>query len=146
MNMATITSHSPEETMALGRRWGETASAGLVLGLCGDLGAGKTQLVKGIAIGLAIQSRVHSPTYALVNAYSGGRLPLIHLDLYRLESMEQILGAGLEDYLKPKGVVVIEWADRWTDLAGRVAGTFRQVRIECLGPTERRIDYEDIGA
>jgi tRNA threonylcarbamoyladenosine biosynthesis protein TsaE len=84
-----------------------------VIGLCGDLGAGKTQLVKGLARGLGIAARVHSPTFALVNIYNGGRLTLYHLDLYRLDTREQILAAGLEEYLKPEGVTVIEWAERW---------------------------------
>src|ERR1041385_7408296 len=100
--MATCISHSPAETEALGESWGSTAQSGLVIGLCGDLGAGKTQLVKGLARGLGITARVHSPTFALLNIYSGGRLTLFHLDLYRLETRLEILAAGLEEYLQPK--------------------------------------------
>jgi tRNA threonylcarbamoyladenosine biosynthesis protein TsaE len=111
--MVTCISHSPDETAALGEQWGRVAESGLVIGLCGDLGAGKTQLVKGLARGLGIAARVHSPTFALVNIYDGGRLTLFHLDLYRLDTREQILAAGLEEYLKPEGVTVIEWAERW---------------------------------
>ena len=111
--MVTCISHSPDETAALGEQWGCVAESGLVIGLCGDLGAGKTQLVKGLARGLGIAARVHSPTFALVNIYDGGRLTLFHLDLYRLDTREQILAAGLEEYLKPEGVTVIEWAERW---------------------------------
>src|ERR1700740_2947420 len=110
--MATCTSHSPAETEALGDSWGREASCGLVIGLCGDLGACKTQLVKGLARGLGITTRVHSPTFTLVNVYNGGRLTLFHLDLYRLETREQILSAGIEEYLRPDGVTVIEWAER----------------------------------
>ena len=84
-----------------------------MLGLCGELGAGKTQLVKGLARGLGIKALVHSPTFALINIYSGGRLALFHLDLFRLETREQIMAAGLEEYLSPAGVTVIEWAERW---------------------------------
>src|SRR3954468_488751 len=105
--MATSISHSPGETEALGEAWGRIAQSGQVLGLSGDLGAGKTQLVKGLARGLGISERVHSPTFALVNIYSGGRLALFHLDLYRLDTREQIAGAGLEDYLQPAGVAVV---------------------------------------
>src|SRR5689334_23872555 len=94
--MVTSISHSPAETFALGEAWGRVVPAQLVFGLCGDLGAGKTQLVKGLAHGLNIQARVHSPTFALVNVYGGGRLPLFHLDLYRLDTPEQIVTAGLE--------------------------------------------------
>src|SRR6266704_1472176 len=106
--MATCISHSPAETEALGETWGRAAKSGLVIGLCGELGAGKTQLVKGLAQGLSIKERVHSPTFALINIYSGGRLALFHLDLFRLETREQIRAAGLEEYLSPAGVTVIE--------------------------------------
>src|SRR5947208_10793392 len=111
--MATYISHSPAETEALGEAWGRAAQSGLVIGLSGDLGAGKTQLVKGLARGLDIPARIHSPTFALVNVYTGGRLGLFHLDLYRLDTREQIVAAGLEEYLSPAGVTVIEWAEKW---------------------------------
>src|SRR5436305_12094823 len=111
--MVTNISRSPAETEALGEGWGREAGRGLVIALCGDLGAGKTQLVKGLARGLGITARVQSPTFALVNSYTGGRLKLFHLDLYRLETREQILAAGLAEYLEPDGVTVIEWAERW---------------------------------
>ena len=111
--MATYISNSPEATQALGEEWGRDAVSGLVIGLSGDLGAGKTQLAKGVARGLGFGGRVHSPTFTLVNQYEGGRLPLFHVDLYRLETAEQILGAGLEEYFHPAGVSVIEWAERW---------------------------------
>ena len=74
--MATNISHSPAETAALGEEWGRKARAGSVIALSGDLGAGKTQFVKGVARGLGIIARVHSPTFTLVNIYEGGRLPL----------------------------------------------------------------------
>src|SRR3954463_2950575 len=106
--MATYISHSAEETHALGENWGREARPGLVIALSGDLGAGKTQLTKGIARGLGMNERVHSPTFALVNEYPQGRLPFFHLDLYRLETPEQILSAGLEEYFHPTGVAVIE--------------------------------------
>jgi len=138
----------------VGEQWGRAAQAGWVIGLSGDLGAGKTQLVKGIARGLGVAARVQSPTFALVHEYQGGRLPLAHLDLYRLETTEQIRGAGLEEYfLRPPGVVVVEWCERWPEFAaGRspssAAGNgarLRLVRIESLSETERRISYEDSG-
>ncbi|MCZ7640572.1 MAG: tRNA (adenosine(37)-N6)-threonylcarbamoyltransferase complex ATPase subunit type 1 TsaE [Verrucomicrobia bacterium] len=82
--------------------------------MSGELGAGKTQLAKGLALGLGITTRVHSPTFAMVHEYGGGRLLLVHLDLYRLETPAALASAGLEDYLyAPPGVVVIEWFDRW---------------------------------
>jgi tRNA threonylcarbamoyladenosine biosynthesis protein TsaE len=144
--MATSISHSPGETEALGESWGRAAAKGLVLGLSGDLGAGKTQLVKGLARGLGITRRVHSPTFALVNIYTGGRLTLFHLDLYRLETREQILAAGLEEYLTPDGVTVIEWAERWFGNDPAENRGTHWVKIETLSETERRITYENFGA
>jgi len=151
--MPELISHSADETEALGETWGAAAKRGLVIALSGDLGAGKTQLVKGIARGLGITTRVHSPTFTLVNVYSGGRLTLFHLDLYRLETKEQILSAGLEEYLRPDGVAVIEWAERWfggvpspRSTVHSLSGPLRSVRIETSNETERRIFYEDSGA
>ena len=138
--MATFISHSPAETQSLGERWGRIAERGLVIGLSGDLGAGKTQLVKGIARGLGVTAQVHSPTFTLVNEYGGGRLRLFHLDLYRLETRAQMVSAGLEEFLQPDGLAVIEWAERMEE------GKFRRARIEIVSETERRIIYDDIGA
>lgn len=150
--MATFISHSEEATAALGESWGRDATSGLVIALSGDLGAGKTQLAKGIARGLGVTDRVHSPTFTLVNEYGGGRLPLFHVDLYRLGTPEQIVAAGLEEYFHPNGVAVIEWAERW--FGASRPGTrrpasktiFRAVRIEIINDAERRIDYEDFGS
>src|ERR1051326_6645393 len=94
--MATVISHSPAETEAFGEQWGREARSGWVVRLSGDLGAGKTQLVKGLARGLGAVERVHSPTFALINHYVSGRLPLFHVDLYRLDTRAQIIAAGLE--------------------------------------------------
>jgi tRNA threonylcarbamoyladenosine biosynthesis protein TsaE len=161
--MVTNISHSPAETAALGEAWGHSVQRGLVIGLCGDLGAGKTQLVKGLARGLGVKARVHSPTFALVNVYSGGRLPLFHLDLYRLETREQILAAGLDEYLDPNGIAVIEWAERWFgekpsqqslgdsgrgSQAARIVAprreSLRWVHIEIISESDRCISYEDL--
>lgn len=147
--MATSISHSPGETESLGERWGREAESGLVIGLIGDLGAGKTQLVKGLARGLGITGHVHSPTFTLVNVYGGGRLPLFHLDLYRLATPGEIAAAGLEEYMNPEGVTVIEWVERVSGARRRVpglSGRYRRVEIEMLSETERRITYEDFGA
>jgi len=163
--MATYISHSPEETQALGESWGRDAASGLVIGLSGDLGAGKTQLAKGVARGLGVTERVHSPTFTLVNQYTGGRLPFFHVDLYRLDTPEQIIAAGLEEYFRPAGVSVIEWAERFRPSGTGPVGIsnfkfeisnpssnaiakvlFRRVLIETVNETERRIQYEDFGA
>jgi tRNA threonylcarbamoyladenosine biosynthesis protein TsaE len=164
--MATFISHSPAETESLGERFGRVASRGLVVALSGELGAGKTQFVKGVARGLGVSARVHSPTFTLVNEYDGGRLKLFHLDLYRLETPEQIMSAGIEEFLEPDGVAVIEWAERLGDgrskmedgkkaesgnsdksRAGRKTETkWISVEIEILNDTERKITYDDFGA
>lgn len=145
--MATFISHSPAETESLGEQWGRAATRGLVIALSGDLGAGKTQLVRGLARGLGVATRVHSPTFTLVNEYGGGRLKLFHLDLYRLETAEQIHSAGIDEFLQPDGVAVIEWAERLEDGSRKMEdGKIRQVKIHIISETERRIVYEDIGA
>jgi tRNA threonylcarbamoyladenosine biosynthesis protein TsaE len=152
--MATFISHGPAETELLGERWGRAAQCGLVIGLSGDLGAGKTQFVKGLARGLGITARVHSPTFTLVNEYGGGRLRLFHLDLYRLETRGQMVSAGLEEFLQPDGVAVIEWAERWfgkrrtSNIEHRTSnlGKVQQVQIEIIGESDRKIIYDDFGA
>jgi tRNA threonylcarbamoyladenosine biosynthesis protein TsaE len=161
--MVTFISHSAAETETLGESWGRSAICGAIFGLCGDLGSGKTQLVKGIARGLGIRTRVHSPTFTLVNIYTGGNQTLFHLDLYRLEGLPQISAAGLDEYLSPAGVTVIEWAEKWFNapdgfkpresVSPPVMATgitrptlLRWVEIEALNETERRLIYEDIGA
>ena len=160
--MVTLISHDAGQTEAIGGEWGHAAARGWVIGLSGDLGAGKTQLAKGIAKGLAISDPVHSPTFSLINIYTGGRLTLFHLDLYRLENPAQIVAAGLEEYLNPDGVTVIEWAEQWFGQFERAiessflrpsksnpwSGTnfFRWARIDHLTEIERRISYEDFGA
>lgn len=145
--MVTRISRSPAETEALGEEWGRTAESGLVIGLTGDLGAGKTQLTKGIARGLGITARVHSPTFTIVNEHTGGRLSLFHVDLYRLENPDQIAAAGIEEYFHPAGVAVIEWAEKAFPAGATVLpGHYRRVQLETIGETVRRITYEDVGA
>ncbi len=149
--MVTFISHNPAETESLGETWGRAAQSGCVIALSGDLGAGKTQLVKGLARGLGIAARVHSPTFTLVNEYGGGRLQLFHLDLYRLETSEQITAAGLEEFLQPEGVTVIEWAEKMVNEEWRMKNEEKTrrmifVKIEILGESERKIIYDDFGA
>jgi len=140
-----VISHSPQETEALGKKLGRNARAGLLIALSGDLGAGKTQFVKGLAQELGFAGRVHSPTFTLVNEYVGGRLTVFHLDLYRLETREQILSAGIEEFLQPNGVTVIEWAERMLD-SGMTLRDFKKIQIDIINETERKITYDDFGA
>jgi tRNA threonylcarbamoyladenosine biosynthesis protein TsaE len=141
-------SHSPADTEALGEQFGRAAQTGWVIALSGDLGAGKTQFVKGLARGLGVAARVHSPTFTLVNEYGGGRLKLFHLDLYRLETPAQILSAGVEEFLTPAGVAVIEWAERLEDGKWKMANgkKFVRVTIEIISETERKMIYDHPGA
>lgn len=113
--MATTTLRSPDETIAWGRLFSKKLCAGDVVALCGDLGAGKTQLVKGIAVGLAATASVTSPTFTLIHEYPDGRLPLYHFDFYRLEDERELPKIGFDDYLALNGVMVIEWADKFRD-------------------------------
>jgi tRNA threonylcarbamoyladenosine biosynthesis protein TsaE len=138
--MVSLTSHSPAETEKAGESLGVLASAGWVIGLSGSLGSGKTRFVKGVARGLGIRAVVQSPTFALVVEYRNGRLPLFHLDLYRLDTTVQILGAGLEEYFSPReGVAVIEWYERWT---GPSPIHLCRVHLDHLGEGERCIHYD----
>jgi tRNA threonylcarbamoyladenosine biosynthesis protein TsaE len=128
-----ITSRSAAETRAVGRSLGRAATPGTLLALTGPLGAGKTQLAKGVAEGLGVQSVVNSPTFILMNEHDG-RLRLFHVDAYRLAEPEEALAAGLLDERQAAGVTVVEWADR-------LAGWLPQDRLEiaiALEPADAR--------
>ena len=108
----TTTTHSERETAALGRELGATLSAGDVVLLVGDLGAGKTAFVRGLAEGLGVdRDEVSSPTFTLMQEYRGGRLPLFHVDLYRLDDPREIEDLGLDE-IAEDGVLAIEWAEK----------------------------------
>ena len=156
--MDTFISNSAEETFGLGQRWAAELRPGWVIGLIGDLGTGKTQLVKGLAAGLGIKDMVHSPTFALLQQHDTGTLPLAHIDLYRLKSQSEIVVAGLEDYLTtPNGVVAVEWFERWLGVgwqpgqplpeSAQPAGgqALRLVHLSDEGETKRKIVHEDFG-
>jgi tRNA threonylcarbamoyladenosine biosynthesis protein TsaE len=107
-----LSTHSEEETRAVGAALGRLLAGGELIGLTGELGAGKTCLVRGIGAGLGIApQKVRSPTFTLVNEYSGGRLPLYHIDLYRLAATDMDRMA-LREYLYGDGVCVVEWFER----------------------------------
>jgi tRNA threonylcarbamoyladenosine biosynthesis protein TsaE len=105
---------SEQETENLGCALGEKLKPGTVVAYYGDLGAGKTAFTRGLARGLGVKDRVTSPTYTIVNEYSG-RIPLFHFDMYRLGSSEELFDIGWEDYLTRGGVLAVEWSERVED-------------------------------
>jgi tRNA threonylcarbamoyladenosine biosynthesis protein TsaE len=111
MKPLLLVTHGPEETLELGKRLGEIARPGDIYLLSGNLGVGKTCLTQGIARGLGSQEYALSPTFVLMREIHG-RLPLYHIDLYRLDHLEEIADLGLDDYLYGKGLCVIEWAEK----------------------------------
>jgi tRNA threonylcarbamoyladenosine biosynthesis protein TsaE len=143
-----LVSHSSLHTERLGERLAAHAEPGTVVALWGELGAGKTVLARGIAIGLGIdEESVTSPTFIILREHLGGRLPMYHLDLYRLDA-SQLGSTGWEEAIDAGGVTVIEWPDRAGDLLPpdrvdvrleHVAETKRTVTIEPTGPRSRRI-------
>ena len=106
-------SHSPEETLHLGKSIGSSLISGDIILLFGDLGAGKTRLTQGICNGLGLEkdTYIRSPTFTLINEYQG-RLPIYHIDLYRIDSHEEIYSLGLEEILFNQGITIIEWAEK----------------------------------
>jgi tRNA threonylcarbamoyladenosine biosynthesis protein TsaE len=142
MTRQTFVSRSPEETRALGERLGVKLQPGAVIACIGELGAGKTCFLQGLARGLGVSSAVTSPTFVLVNQYRG-RLPVFHLDAYRTEALTEVLELGLEEMMHGDGVTVIEWADKILPLLP--PGTV-MVRIRGLGDEPRSIEVEEPGA
>lgn len=135
MEPVTITSHSPEETQRIGAELGRACTGGEVFLLIGTLGAGKTCFTQGLAWGLGVDEYTHSPTFVLVTEYRG-RTTLYHVDLYRIDSVDEAMELGLDEYLTSGGVCAIEWADKALEalsLAGMV------VELDYVGPEERRI-------
>jgi tRNA threonylcarbamoyladenosine biosynthesis protein TsaE len=114
--VATFISNSAEETARFGQERASRVQPGDVVALAGDLGAGKTQFVKGFVAGLGSEVAVTSPTFTLLHEYTGGRLTVYHFDFYRLENRAAALRLGLDEYFFGDGVCVIEWADRFRDL------------------------------
>ncbi len=130
-----LVSRSPEETQRLGTRIGELALPGDIYLLVGELGAGKTCLTQGIAWGLNIKEYAVSPSFMLVRELFG-RLPLYHIDLYRLDNIEEIVELGLDDYLYGSGVCVVEWAEKGLSV---LPAEHLLIRISYLSDTERRL-------
>ena len=138
---AKLISRSPEATQKLGSRLGELAQPGDVFLLVGKLGSGKTFLTQGIAWGLGIQDYAQSPSFVIMRELYG-RLPLYHIDLFRLDRIEEIEGLGLDDYLYGQGVCVIEWAEKGLPL---LPSGHLLIEIEYLSDTERSFELKPRG-
>ena len=135
-----ITTHSADETQALGQRLAKRLLPGDVIAYFGDLGAGKTALTRGIAQGLGVTDLVTSPTYTIVNEYLTGRIPLFHFDMYRLGSSDELFDIGWEDYLARSGVCAVEWSENVEDaLRDAIHITIEKDPLE---PDTRRITIE----
>ena len=136
--MAEFISSSEAETEALGARLAAGLPGGSVVAMYGDLGAGKTAFVRGMARGMGLNCRVSSPTFTIVNEYLGER-ELIHFDLYRISGEEELFDIGWEDYLSRGAVCAVEWSENVEDA---FFGDEIVVRIEKLGDTKRKITIE----
>jgi tRNA threonylcarbamoyladenosine biosynthesis protein TsaE len=136
-----VETNAEAETIALGRRLGGVAEPGDLVCLWGDLGAGKTQLAKGFALGLGIEATITSPTFVLMAEYPG-RIPLFHVDLYRLADAADALAGGVVDDRQSDGLTVVEWPERMGEVlpAGRL-----DIRIAGSGEEPRRIAIVAIG-
>ncbi len=141
MNRLELISHSPEQTQKLGFRIGELALPGDIFLLVGNLGAGKTCLTQGIAWGLNIKEYAISPSFVIVRELQG-RLPLYHIDLYRLDHIEEIAELGLDDYLYGNGVCVVEWAEKGLDI---LPTKHLLIQISYLSDNERSFQLKPNG-
>ena len=137
----TLVSSSPEQTQNLGKRLGELAQAGDVFLLTGNLGSGKTCLTQGVAWGLGIKEYAFSPSFVIIREYKG-RLPLYHVDFYRLDRIEEIADLGLEDYLYGQGLCVVEWAEKGLAL---MPEEHLLIHLSYVSGTERTISLEPRG-
>lgn len=116
MQIQEYETFSPEETFAIGERFGREAKPGQVLALTGDLGVGKTLFTQGLAKGLGIEGPVSSPTFTIVQVYETGRIPFYHFDVYRIADPEEMDEIGFDDYVYGEGICLIEWAELIEDI------------------------------
>ncbi|OQY89932.1 MAG: tRNA (adenosine(37)-N6)-threonylcarbamoyltransferase complex ATPase subunit type 1 TsaE [Chloroflexi bacterium UTCFX4] len=137
-----ILSANVEMTRALGEQLGARLERGDVIALQGDLGAGKTNFTQGLAQGLAIVEDVNSPTFILANEYFSGRLPLYHIDAYRVADAAEADAFGLDDYLNSDGVTVVEWAER---VRAALPSDVLWLTLDYRGENERRLEFSAYG-
>lgn len=136
-----LISHNPEQTQSLGAQLGELAQVGDVLLLSGTLGSGKTCLTQGIAWGLGVKEYASSPSFVIVREHHG-RFPLYHVDLYRLDRIEEIADLGLDEYLYGDGICVVEWAEKGLAVLPQ-ENLF--IKLDYISDTERRLNLEPRG-
>jgi tRNA threonylcarbamoyladenosine biosynthesis protein TsaE len=141
MKSLELTTTSPEQTQEIGRRLGKLAQPGDVILLVGKLGAGKTCLAQGIAWGLGINDYAVSPSFVLVRELYG-RLPLYHMDFYRLDNIEEIAELGLDEYFYGRGVSVVEWAEKALSL---LPPEHLLIEMEYVDESERRLRLKPAG-
>ena len=139
MKEEMIESFSPQDTYELGKRIGETAEAGSVITLIGDLGVGKTVFTQGLAAGLGITEPVNSPTFTIVQIYEGGRLPFYQFDVYRIGDVSEMDEIGYEDCFYGEGVCLIEWADLISEILPE-----KYTRVTISKDLEKGFDYRKI--
>lgn len=135
-------SHSEAQTQRLGLRLGTLVMPGSVVLLEGTMGAGKTVFAQGVALGLEVKEQVTSPSYTLIKEYHSGRLPLFHIDLYRIGSNDSLWSLGLEEYIDGDGICVIEWARKVRDF---LPETWLLINIEIMTDTKRTLHFESEG-
>jgi tRNA threonylcarbamoyladenosine biosynthesis protein TsaE len=145
MKVLSVVTRSAEETRIVGAALAPNLLPGDVLSLTGELGAGKTVVVQGLAAAMGVESRVTSPTFTIVHEYDG-RYPIIHLDIYRLDSFQEVLDLGFEEFLDPSAIVVVEWGEAIGPLLPR---RFLEVdirRVDDGADDDRQITFKPHGA
>lgn len=138
-----IVTNSAAETRKLGERLADKLRAGDVILLEGELGAGKSELARGVARGLGVKETVTSPSFTILNVYESGQTPLYHFDWYRLETEEELYELGMDEYLGGDGIALVEWPDRCPDA---VPADCLRIRITAEGGDTRRIEAEPSGS
>ena len=141
MKSLEVVSNSAGQTRNIGMKLGRLAAAGDIILLVGRLGAGKTCLTQGIALGLGIHEYTASPSFVLIREYQG-ELPLYHIDLYRLDRIEEVAQLGLDDYLYGKGVSVVEWADKGLSV---LPEEHLLIEMQIVTSTKRKLSFVPVG-
>lgn len=134
--MKTYYSNSPEETEDIAYNFAKTLSSGTVVAYRGNLGMGKTCFTRGLARGLGYEGDVTSPTFALINEYLGGSIPLYHFDMYRISSWEELYSSGFFEYIENGGIVACEWSE---NIENALPDNTVYVIIEAPGENKRKI-------